>query len=91
MTAEQTALALAGASGVITSILIETLNRATPGHKFNPKILQAVAFTLAAVAVVGYSIATAGPAGADWNTVVPAVFAAWAVALAAHDVVSPRT
>ena len=83
-----TALAIAGASGVLASLLTEVLNRATPGHKFRPQTLQAVSLTAAAAGVVGFQLWS--KAAIDWNAVIPQVFGAWSVALAVHDVASPR-
>jgi len=83
-------LTLAGIAGLIASVLTEVLNRLTPDHKFPAPVLQAVALTLAALVVVGYKVTTSGVAGVDWNATIPAVVGAWAAALAAHDVASPR-
>lgn len=85
-----TDITLAGAAGVITAVLTEVFNRLTPNTKFPPAVLQAIALSIAALAVVGFKIATAGVAAVDWNATIPAIVTAWAAALAAHDVASPR-
>lgn len=85
---DETTLPLA--AGVIASGLTELANRLTPTTKFPPRVLQAAAFTIAGGAVVGWHAWRGDLALVNWNVVVPQVLAAWGVALAAHDVASPR-
>lgn len=85
---DETTLPLA--AGFIASGLTEIANRLTPNTKFPPRLLQGAAFTLAGAAVVGWHYVHGGLAAVNWNAIIPQVLGAWGVALAAHDVASPR-